>query len=86
MRFIIDVKDDIPPCQALRRVADVVSEGRVSEAGRGEAKILHYCWLTKFINGVEVMTRRKKVRQGSDSFIVQKTIEQLEREEEKSSA
>lgn len=66
-RIIIEYDNDVVgPCEATRRVADVISQGRISEAGG----VLHYCWLTTFINHTRVATKRKKKGQKSDSFLV----------------
>jgi DNA primase len=69
MKMIIDFDPDaITPSDALRRVALVVDQGRVSEA----LGMKHYCWLTAFKDGIAVYTRRKKRNQKSDSFLVGK--------------
>ena len=66
-RLIVDC-DGVSPEEALVRLAAVVCGGRVSTA----AGVGHYCWLSRFHDGVEVVTRRKKTEAAADSFLVRK--------------
>jgi len=76
-KLIIDVADDIPLAVALDSVKCVVNEGRISKA-RGRDQ---YCFLTRMVSGVQVWARPKRSA-ATDSFRVEKTPEQLDKEKE----
>lgn len=66
----IDVRDNIDPALALRLVARVVSDGKVSKGENGK---MYYCWLTVFDTPdgeISVATRQYRK---SDSFVVYKS-------------
>lgn len=67
MRLIIDY-EGMTANEALARVACVVASGKNSEA----AGIPHYCWVSRFHDGVEVAARRKKSKDAADSFAVRR--------------
>lgn len=66
----IDVRDNIDPALALRLVARVVSDGKVSTGENGK---MYYCWLTVFDtpNG-EISVQTRQYRK-SDCFVVYKS-------------
>lgn len=67
MKIIMDWSDgDIDAEMAMDRVADVIREGRVSEAGG----IHHFCWVTVFKDGLTVAVRRKRKPDSPDSFSI----------------
>lgn len=69
MRLIVDYDSElITPGDALRRVARVIDDGRVSQTSLG---VLHFCWCTIWPDNVAVITRTKKKNQKSDSFRVE---------------
>lgn len=53
-KFYIDIEEDIELEDALRRVVHVVSQGKISENGKGEK---YYCWLTTWNDGICVSVR-----------------------------
>jgi isoleucyl-tRNA synthetase len=68
-RLIIDYPDDMLPDRALWLVQTVVSSGKVSQANG----VPHFCWLSYMpVSKAEVITRRKKPGQKSDSLIVRR--------------
>jgi hypothetical protein len=62
-RITIEIRDGIDPSDALRRVAHVVQNGRVSNNG------LSYCYGTIWADGVQVHTRQYRK---TDCFVVLK--------------
>jgi hypothetical protein len=71
-KIIIDFPDELPPNLAMDMVRFHVREGKVSVS----AGVAHYCWMTAFNSPIlkdwGVFTRRKKVGQTSDSFVILK--------------
>lgn len=66
-RIIVEIQGDVNPAWALEKVAEVIRQGRISEA----AGIPHYCWVTVFkMTGLVVSTRRKRSKTSADSFVV----------------
>lgn len=65
-RIIVDYPDDMKAHEACYYVLQATKDGKVSVA----AGVPHFCWGTRFQNGVMVATRRKKPNQKSDSFLV----------------
>lgn len=63
MKIHIDVRNDIDPEDAVRRVAHVISEGRISDDGK------KYCWLTTWKDGIAVSVNNYRK---SDCFVVWK--------------
>lgn len=68
-RLIIDIQGAIPVHQAVECVRQVVSEGKISESTTG---VKHYCWATRFRNGLVIFTKTRRKGQQSDSFVVRK--------------
>lgn len=60
--------DGVRHGDALSHVAAVISAGYISEA----AGIPHYCWATKWSDGVVVYAHRKRTAQSADSFVVRR--------------
>jgi hypothetical protein len=65
-RVLIKYDEDIGPGRAVWYVQKVMDHGLVSEA----AGIPHYCWATKFADGISVVVQRKRQLGAADSFIV----------------
>jgi hypothetical protein len=65
-RIIINIGEGITEEDATRYVANVISGGRISQAGG----IKHFCWMTTWKDGMRVATARKKKGQDTDSFNV----------------
>ena len=63
-KIIINIQDDLDPDDAVRRVANIISEGRISNNGND------YCYVTTWVNGTTVTAKRNKK---SDTFTVFKT-------------
>lgn len=53
-KFYIEIEESINPEDALRRVIHVVSQGKISENGKGEK---YYCWSTTWTDGICVGVR-----------------------------
>ncbi len=68
-RIIIDNQSGLSDSLAVSLVKSAMAQGKISKNTKG---VKHYCWCTVFEIGT-VFTRRKKVNQTSDSFIVQDT-------------
>lgn len=62
-KIYIDIRDDIDPEDAVRKVAHVISEGKVSKDNTV------YCYLTTWSDGIAVSTREYGK---NDCFIVWK--------------
>jgi len=67
-RIIINIQDNIDIEDAVGRVVNVISGGRVSQTSDGTE---HYCWITTWTDGMVVGTNRKK-NKNTDSFNVWK--------------
>lgn len=65
MKLIIEYPDDMPTSDAIRLASAVVHEGRVSHSSKG---VPHFCWLTQFCNGIQVITRVKRKGRKTDSL------------------
>ena len=63
MKIHIDIRNDIDPTLALKRVKEVIEMGRVSGNGK------HYCYISVFTDDVTVYTRENRK---SDCFVVYK--------------
>lgn len=70
MKVIIDVDSSVSVEDALRAVARVCAEGHMSYLDRKCGRIGHFCWVTRFGDGIEVQARAKKSNQSADSFVV----------------
>lgn len=66
-KIIIKFDNGIDEIQALSNVLRVIQEGRVSKTSKG---VKHFCWSTRFCNGICVFVGVKKKNQTSDSFRV----------------
>lgn len=65
----IDVRDNIDPALALRLVARVIAEGKISKGENGK---MYYCWLTTFDTpDGEIMVSTRQYRK-TDCFVVHK--------------
>jgi hypothetical protein len=62
-KIYIDIRDDIVLEDAIRRVAHVIGEGRVSKNNT------MYCFLTTWTDGIAVSTREHRK---NDCFVVWK--------------
>jgi hypothetical protein len=69
-KIIIEIQGDLTDQEAMSYAYDVVMKGRVSEGRHGK----HFCWVTVFHRdrSVEVLTRQKQYKSGTDSLIVRK--------------
>ncbi len=70
----IEIRDDIPPVQALEPIKQVVEHGKVSEGERGRK---YYCWATVFKNmedGSQFVVATRQYRK-NDCFVVYKMKE-----------
>lgn len=63
MKIHIDIRDNIDPEDAIRRVTNVIAEGRISKNNT------MYCYLTTWKDGIAVSTRDYRK---SDCFVVWK--------------
>jgi hypothetical protein len=81
-RLIIDFPDDLHCKEALDLVSRVVAQGRVCRISKADKARDHFCWLTTFKENsvfnickkeIQVITRRKKLGQTSDSFIIRRS-------------
>ena len=61
-RLIINIRDGVSEAKAIRHVAQVIEEGRVSNEGK------QYCYVTTFMDGVGVSASITK--NGTDTFTV----------------
>lgn len=69
IKINIDIRDKIKPDLALRLVARVVADGKVS---RGENGKMYYCWLTVFDTpDGEIAVSTRQYRK-NDCFVVLK--------------
>lgn len=67
MKLIINVDDEtVHPSRALEAVSKVIGQGKISEA----SGVPHFCWVSKFEDGVMVATRLKKKGQIAETFSV----------------
>ena len=62
-KIYIDIRDDIAPEDAIRRVAHVIEGGRVSKNNS------MYCFLTTWKDGIAVSTREYRK---NDCFVIWK--------------
>jgi hypothetical protein len=67
MRIHIDIRDNIDPEDAVRRVAQVISGGKISKNNT------MYCFLTTWKDGIAVATNEYRK---SDCFVVWKNKNQ----------
>lgn len=67
-RIIIDNDVTISDAAAAWYVSQVMNAGRISTANG----IDHYCWVTRFADGVSVITKRKRSLSAADSFVVRR--------------
>lgn len=65
-KIIIKVEDGVDLMEALLKVRSVINSGKISK----DKSIPHYCWLTKFDDGLTVITGKKKSDGSADSFTV----------------
>jgi hypothetical protein len=65
-RIIINIPDESEELRAVECVLSVMKQGRVSQTTDGTR---HFCWLTKFGDGIYVSTHRKRNLK-TDSFAV----------------
>ena len=69
----IEIHDEIPPEVALRAVAQVVAEGKISTGEKGK---MYYCWATSFqhptVGRFIVLTRQYRK---TDCFLVYKDLQ-----------
>jgi translation initiation factor IF-1 len=65
MKIHIDIRDDIDAEDAVRRVAQVISGGKISQTKTRK----HYCWLTSWKDGICVSVNPYRK---SDCFVVWK--------------
>lgn len=66
MKFIIEVRDGVTDHNAIYKVARVVENGQVSEAGG----IKQYCFATTFDDGTVVAVKRRRSKNAAHSFVV----------------
>lgn len=65
----IDIRDNIKPEMALRLVARVVADGKISKGENGK---MYYCWVTVFDTpDGEIMVSTRQYRK-TDCFVVHK--------------
>jgi hypothetical protein len=63
MKIHIDIRNDIDPTLALKRVKEVIEKGRISNNGK------NYCWSTVYSDDIVVAVREYRK---SDCFVVYK--------------
>jgi hypothetical protein len=69
-KIIIEIWDEINPLVAMERVLRTMQDGKISCKTIKGVDVPHYCWATRWADGMMVCTRHKRTADGPDSFCV----------------